>query len=156
VDIIFLDTNALLKLCILELGSKWIRQFVKNKQIVISELSLFEAATAIRRRYVDGLLTEAQALRLIANIERDSAKYEVLAMGGPTQLDRLNTLIFTFATTIRIRALDGLQLVASEIAQADAQSLMPPAPFIFVSSDKHLLQAATALGFSTENPEAHP
>ncbi len=66
--IIFLDTNALLKLYVSETGSNWLKNFVSGQQITISELALFEVITALRRRYTEGDFTKEEAIDLIGQI----------------------------------------------------------------------------------------
>jgi hypothetical protein len=57
---------------------------------------------------------------------------------------------------LRVRALDSLHITAASIAFETANNLNPPEPFVFVSSDRQLLQAAQAQGFPVENPDTHP
>jgi len=42
-SLIFLDTSALIKLHLLEVGSSWLKSFIAGNQISISELALYEA-----------------------------------------------------------------------------------------------------------------
>jgi predicted nucleic acid-binding protein len=155
-DFVFLDTSGVLKLYLPELGSSWLRNFVIGKQIVISELSLFESATALRRRYLEATYTREQANDLFAQIYQDRINFENIPLGGDFQLNELSTLVFNLPSNLRIRALDGLQLVAAKIALNNVQSLPLPNSFIFVTSDRQLLQVAQSQSFMTENPEDHP
>jgi predicted nucleic acid-binding protein len=154
--VIFLDSSALLKLHLPELGAGWLRNFVVNQQICISELALFETANVIKRLYVENNLTKDEATDLIAKINRDSTGYEIIALGGSLQLNRLISLLFSLPIPLRIRTLDSLHLTAAEIALEDARSLNPPQTLVFISSDQRLLQIAQARGFATENPEDYP
>lgn len=69
------------------------------------------------------------------------------------QLNRLAQLLFNLPSGLKLRSLDSLHLLAAEIAFEDATNLMPPEPFVFVSSDIQLLRVALARGLVTQNPE---
>lgn len=154
--IVFLDSNALLKLYLLETGAGWLKSFVSGQQITISELALFETAGVLRRLYSEGRFTRDEALDLFAQLNRDTTNYEVIPLGGEPQLNHLLNLIFTLPSQLRIRSLDSIHLTAADMVLEAANKLTPPEPFVFVSSDKQLLQVAQAHGFVTENPEDHP
>jgi predicted nucleic acid-binding protein len=152
----FLDTNALLKLFVPERGSAWLNNFVTIQQIVISEIALFESATVLRRRYIEGTFDQIQALALLRQIRRASTNYQIIQLGGRRQQDELINIIFGLPNSLRVRALDAIQLQAAVRAYNITVTLNPPEPFVFISSDRQLLQVAQAQGFSVENPEAYP
>lgn len=70
--LVFLDTSALIKLYLPEIGSSWLQQLVSGNQVVISELVLYECATLLRRRHLEGSLTLTQAAALYTQIQQDS------------------------------------------------------------------------------------
>ena len=154
-SMIFLDSNALLKLYLPEIGANWFRAFVVGQQVVISELALFECATVLRRLYTEGRYSKDETSDLFAQIIQDSTGYQVIPIGGEPQLNRLLLLILNLPMTLRIRTLDSIQLAAAAVALEAANSVVPPEPFVFVSSDRQLLQVAQFQGFATENPETH-
>ncbi|HEX2913480.1 MAG TPA: type II toxin-antitoxin system VapC family toxin [Chloroflexia bacterium] len=154
--ILFLDTSALIKLYVAEIGSNWLRHYVNGQQIAISELAFFEVANALRRRYTEGTYTRDEATDLFGQIEKGSTDYEIVALGGQLQLNRVLTLLFSLPGGQRLRTLDSLHLAAAEQVQEDASQLTPPQPLVFLSSDIQLLRAAQLLGLTTENPESHP
>ncbi len=155
-SIVFLDSNALLKLYLSEIGASWLRNFVIGQQITISELALFETANVVRRLYTEGRYTKVEASDLIAQINHDRVSYNLIALGGQAQLSRFINLIINLSTTLRVRSLDAIHLTAAQIVLEDASNLVPPEPLVFVSSDRQLLQVAQALALVTENPEDHP
>ncbi len=152
---VFLDTSALIKLYLAEVGSSWLQNYIAGKQIVISELALFEATTVLRRRYAEAEFTRDVALAFLTNIITDSRTYEVVPLGGEQQLTRLSDLGFNLNRALRLRALDGLHLVAAVIALEVANALTPPEVLTFVSADAQLLNVAQSQGFTVENPENH-
>lgn len=154
--LVFLDTSSLLKLYVPEIGTTWLKTLVTSNQVVISELALFESATALRRRYLEGTYTREQASDLYAQLNKDSVSYEIIPLGGELQLNRVVDMAFTLAVGLRIRALDAIHLAAANHALDASNNQVPPVPFTFVCSDLQLLRVAQALGFPTENPEDYP
>ncbi len=155
-DYIFLDTNAFMKLYLNEKGSNWLRTFVVGKQIFVSQLVLIESATTLGRLYREGRYTRNQADSLYAQIFQERLKYGLIPIGSARQIERVAFLAFNLPTTLRLRALDGLHLVAAEIVQTKAKKENPPAAFTFLSSDQQLLKVAQTQGFLIENPEDYP
>lgn len=152
---VFLDTSALIKLYLTEIGSAWLQNYTAGNQIVISELALFEATTVLRRRYAEGAFTKEIALAFLTNIITESRTYQIVPLGGEPQLTQLSDLAFNLTTPLRLRALDGLHLVAAGIALEAANALTPPETLIFVSADAQLLVVAQSQGFTVENPEKY-
>jgi predicted nucleic acid-binding protein len=155
-DFVFLDTNALAKRYLNEKGSIWLRNYVAPRQIVISELSLFEMITLLRRLQIENKFNKADAITLQTQIETESIKFEIVPIGSKSERDRLVDTAFNLPNNYRLRALDGIQLVAAQIASEDVNTLPPPNTFTFISSDRQLLQVAQFLGFTVENPENYP
>jgi len=156
VSLLFLDTSALMKLYLPELGTSWIRNFVIGQSPILSELALYESATILRRHHLDGDLTLTQAALLYARIRRESQSFGIILLRTESQLDRVVATSFSLPAGLRLRALDSIHLAAAQIASEQANRLVPPEPFVFVSSDRQLLQVAQFQGFATENPETHP
>jgi uncharacterized protein len=154
--LVFLDTSALVKLYLPEIGATWLRNFVTNKDIVISELALFESATMLRRRYVEGEFTKDASLDLLAQIVKDSLTYKIVSIGNQSHLTKLTDLAFDLPQTLRLRALDAIHLLAALVALQAANNLAVPETFTFVSSDAQLLKVAQWQDFATENPEDYP
>jgi predicted nucleic acid-binding protein len=155
-DLAFLDTSALAKLYITEIGDTWLQSFVVGKEITVSQLALFEAITVIRRRHLEGEFTQEEAEDLVAKILVDSTSFRIIPLGGTDQLDKLAEEAFKLPSIFRLRALDGLQMVAALIVREAASAVTPADSVVFVSSDAQLLRIMQHLGFSTENPEDHP
>ncbi len=141
-SLLFLDTSALMKLYIGEIGSGWLRNYIVNNQIGISELALYEGATVLRRRFLEGSITQAQALTLYARLQNDSTSFDVLELRMSRQLERVVNMAFNGLGSLRLRALDTMHLAAAEVMQEAADLQNPSEPFVFVSSDLQLLRAA--------------
>jgi uncharacterized protein len=153
---LFLDTSALIKIYLPEIGSTWIQNFVMGNQIVISELALYECSTLLRRRYQEGFYTRQQSASIYAQIRLDTKSFSIIPLRSDRQLPRVIIMSFNLPNQFRLRALDAIHLAAAQIANEAAGRATPPEPFTFVSSDRQLLQVAQTQGFNIENPETHP
>jgi predicted nucleic acid-binding protein len=153
--IAFLDTSAFMKLYLSERGSTWIRGFVVGKQVVISELALVEASTTLGRLYRDGIYTRRQASILYSQIYNERSKYSIFDLAA-TPLNKITSLALNLPVGLRLRALDGIHLVAAKSVQDSVSKHVPAVPTVFVSADVQLLRVAQAQGFTVENPENYP
>src|SRR5437764_637569 len=113
-SLLFLDTSALLKLYLPEIGSGWLSIFITGHNLAISELALYESATVLRRRYLEGSLTLLQASTLHVRLQRDSLAYITIPLNTDRQLERVIDFAFKLPTGLRLRALDAIQLAAAE------------------------------------------
>lgn len=155
-DNLFLDTSAFLKLHISEKGSSWLTNFVIGKQIIISQLALFESATVLRKRYLDDTLTREEASKLYLRIHRQLPNYILILLGSTEQLNKVVSTSFNLPAPMRIRTLDAIQLVAAIIAYNNTKQQTPSSVLTVLSSDQQLLKVAQVQGFTTENPENYP
>ena len=153
---LFLDTNAFIKLFLNERGSTWIRNFIVNNEVIVSELTWAEATNTLTRLYRDGTLTQLDVSAILTNIDTQIRKFVVIPLEVTNQLNALASLGFGIPNNLRLRTLDAFQLIAAEIANTAVYTPNSPATFFFVSSDRQLLQVAQARGFATENPENYP
>lgn len=153
---LFLDTNAFLKLFLNEIGSTWIRNFIVNNQVIVSELTWGEATNTLTRLYRDGIFSQADASNILTNIDTQISQFVIIPLEITNQLSMLASLGFNIPTNLRLRTLDAFQLIAAEIANNAVNTPNSPATFIFVSSDRQLLQVAQARRFTIENPENYP
>ncbi len=156
-SLLFLDTSALVKVYLPEIGSTWVSNFILDQQIVVSELALYECATVLRRRYLEGYFTtRTEASSLYAQIWQDSNSFTIIPLRVERQLPRVITMSFNLPVNLRLRALDAIHLAAAQVARQAANRAIPPEPFVLLSSDAQFLQVAQMQGFTTENPEDHP
>jgi predicted nucleic acid-binding protein len=88
-SLLFLDTSAIIKLYLIEVGSNWLKSFIAGNQISISELALYEGATVLRRRYLEGSITQPQALALYARLQQESQSYDIIELRSERQLERV-------------------------------------------------------------------
>ncbi len=147
---LFVDTSALAKRYVNEVGSAWVKTVTppaSGNVVIISNVTTVELSSLLARRVREGTLTRRIAVRLrnifLWQVERE---YVVVAFDNDVQ-GRARTLVDRHP----LRALDAIQLAAAQRVEA-----MFGAPILFTSSDRNLLAAANAEGFTTDNPLSHP
>jgi predicted nucleic acid-binding protein len=151
---VYVDTSALAKRYVAEVGSAWVRQLLAHPaQYVIytSALSQVEVISALHRRVREGSLAVAQAQRLAHRVAGHFAqRYQVVALTQAV-VDQACGALQTYA----LRAADAIHLAcALTIRRITQEEGLPPPSFVV--ADTALLTAATAEGFTVENPLQHP
>jgi hypothetical protein len=149
--IYFVDSSALAKRYLNEIGSQWVKNwFLQSPSIavVISELTILELSMTFACRQFEGsiTLTEFQQLEklLTSQVRND---YEVV---------RLQSRIINDARSLvgkhhPFRTLDAIQLGSAITAQKAI-----PKPITFISADQKLLAKAASEGFTIDDPNSHP
>ena len=148
-----LDTSALAKRYVPERGSSWIKTLAATETISISALATAELASLLGRRSREGQLSSDQSRQTYQSFLQDRPQYQVLPIDDGLIHDAAD-LLLRGGGVPALRALDALQLIAARRALARAAS-SGASTGVFVSADRRLLEAAAALGLSTDNPEDH-
>ena len=142
----YVDTSALVKRYVAEVGSAWVRQLVARpaQQVVYTAaLTEVEVRSALQRLVREGRLDTAQAQRL-------TRRYQVLPITRA-----LVTQAGLVLERHPLRAYDAVHLAgALAVRRQLRQRGMPPPQF--VAADGALLAAAVAEGFPVDNPLQHP
>jgi predicted nucleic acid-binding protein len=139
----FFDTSALVKRYHHEKGTENVDRIfaVKDRVIVVSNLSIVEAISAFKRKQDNSEITkhdvELLASRLFSDILKDFLVLEL----NETHIQRSVILVLKEG----LRTLDALQLAVS----SDLKELNP----VFVCADKNLCKTAKKSGMETINPE---
>jgi uncharacterized protein len=150
----FFDTSALVKRHVNETGSGWVKSLVRAKtdhKIYIARITAVEVTSAITRRQHGGDLSPASAAAILGHFRRHlSQRYRVA---------ELTTALFENAMLLarkhRLRAYDAVQLaVALEVNRL--RQVAGLGPVTLVSADQALNDAATAEGFTVDDPCQHP
>lgn len=153
-DIYFLDTSALVKRYVEEIGSDWVLRCCQPKQdnaLIISQATTVEVvATLCRKAREQNLkqrISEAERDRLIALFRKDTqSQYIVIPV---------TSFIYTEAGSLcrlhRLRAYDAIQLACALLVRQKLATLDIQAP-VFVSADTELLSIAHDAGLSTADP----
>jgi uncharacterized protein len=146
----FLDTSALAKRYIPEIGTPWINRITvptENNILLLCQLAWVELQSAISRRKRENTLTLEQARTLSTRFQSHwTTDYHIITV-DQTLLNLATELIKKHP----LRAYDVVQLASALIIQP---SLPNPAtsPFTFVSADDRLLTIAQLEGLTTANP----
>lgn len=153
-DLCFIDTSALAKRYVPELGSSWIGTLCQTTTVALAGLAVVEIASVLTRNLRDSRISVAQHTRARRLFLVHSRSYLSIDL-RPEVLDRASLIIPLLPHGTTVRSLDAIQLACAEVAFAAAirDGVVVRG---FVSSDQRLLAAAQHLGMPTDNPENHP
>lgn len=135
----FFDTSALIKNYIEETGSEAVSNVLSSADVVfVSDLTLIECFSTVRRLAVETRITEDEYARLKDEMRHDFAYF--------TKVDIREAIPYCekLIDTHQLKTLDSMQLASSLCVRAEIQS--------FVCCDKRLLAAAEIEQLSTINP----
>jgi predicted nucleic acid-binding protein len=151
----FLDSSALAKRYLTEMGSRWIRKLVDPKStntISIAELTQVEVAAALaaRHRAPGGISQRLRdgAVNLLA--QHCKVEYKLVAITR-TGLDRAVGLTQNY----RLRGYDAIQL-ATALELNAALHAAGLSALTFVAADHDLIAAAHAEGLAADTPNNYP
>lgn len=152
-SVYFLDSSALAKRYLPELGSDWICQILSpsaGNEATVSRITPVEVTSAVVRRMRGGSLTQDQADSILSQFKEDVVSEFVTLEITPAVLDEAIGLVVKH----RLRAYDSVQLAtACELKRQ--MSGLELADFRFVSADSELNSAAASEGLDVENPLDH-
>jgi len=150
VSTFFVDTSALGRRYLMEVGWQWTRKWMlkpAGNVVLISELTSVEMVSVFARLQREKKLPTVQVAALNNKFLLDSSREYLIV---PT-----DTSVFTIAQSLvakyPLRTLDALQLASARQARSFLKESI-----IFVSADTRLLGIASAEGFITDNPILHP
>jgi predicted nucleic acid-binding protein len=154
----YLDTSALVKYYVAEIGTQWVRALIEERDngqwanvISTSALTWAEAISAFSRHRRSKIISERLYAALIARFLRDGrSRYTRLPAG-----DAIINLAVELIQRHPLRAYDAVQLATALRLNRVLQDNRLP-PLTFVSADGVLCDAARAEGVSAENPNDHP
>lgn len=152
--LVYLDTSALAKRYVREVGSEWVVRLCQREPAAISLIAIPELASALARRTREGALSAQERDTLFQAFLRDLRGFVVIE---PIQaiVHQAATLLFTTPPSIRLRTLDALHVASARLAFARARR-HAVATGSFIAADRALLDAANWAGLPTLNPEDYP
>ena len=137
----FFDTSALIKNYIEETGSETVSNVLSSAdEVFVSELTLIECFSTVRRLVIETRITEDEYDRIIDEIRHDFAFFTRIDIREA--IPQCEKLIDAH----QLKTLDSIQLASSLCLRAEIQG--------FVCCDKRLLAAAEKEQLSTINPYA--
>jgi predicted nucleic acid-binding protein len=150
----FVDSSALAKRYVLEVGSGWLRAALEPAtgcRTVVARATPVELVSAIARRERGGGLTAADAAAARADLLLDLvSEYRVVEFGESVALEAMD-----LAVRHVLRGYDAIQLASALEANRAAVAAGLP-PMVFISSDAALNAAARQEGLPVEDPNRHP
>ena len=153
-SIYFLDSSALVKRYVTEIGSTWIRALTDpdaRNPLIIARITWVEVLSALARRQREGSLTSDDVAQAIQAFRYDlNTQYQV------SELDRaVAEAAGELVIQHPLRAYDAVQLASALRLQSDLVRTEAPA-LTFLTADDRLVAIAQAEGLFTDNPNHHP
>lgn len=152
--IYFLDSSAVVKRYITEIGTDWVVNLTNPRAgnpIHLARITSVEVISAITRRSRSGNVSVADAAVAIADFRHDLIHAYRIVDITPAILTQAMQLAETYA----LRGYDAVQLAAALNIQSYLLSLAMPG-LSLVSADVDLNAAAATEGLVTDDPNAHP
>ncbi|MCU0566028.1 MAG: type II toxin-antitoxin system VapC family toxin [Oculatellaceae cyanobacterium Prado106] len=153
-SIYFIDSSALVKRYISEIGSQWVLDLFDptlENDIFVAAITGVEIVAAITRRSRGGSIADSDADTARNQLKRDlKEEYQVVQL-----LESILVSGMALAETHGLRGYDAIQLAAG--CAINSLSISNGlAPIIFVSADNYLNTAAMNEGLDIENPNQYP
>lgn len=149
----FLDSSALVKRCVVESGTAWIRSIAALEQghvLAVAQITQVEVVSGIMRLAREGFLGGRTARELRLLIDRHfSRDHQVITITGEA-IQRAENLLERHP----LRASDAVQ-PASAIESEFRLTGDPYSSFEFVAADTRLLAAAAREGLLTVDPNIY-
>ena len=153
-SVYFLDSSALVKRYVTEIGTAWIQQMADpslHNQLIIARITWVEVLSAFARRQREGSFSPTDTVKAIQTFRYDlDMQYQVVEL-SQTVAEAAGRLV----TNHSIRAYDAVQLASAvhiQTALVQTQSIT----LNFLTADDRLTPIAQAEGFLTDNPNHHP
>jgi hypothetical protein len=150
----FVDSSALVKRYINEIGSTWVLSLFDptlNNDVLIAAITGVEIVAAITRRARGGSISAMDAMAACTQFRSDlQPEYQVVEI-----TENIINSAMALAEAHGLRGYDAVQLAAGrEINALCIASGLPPVTF--VSADNELNTAAASDGLLIENPNDYP
>jgi hypothetical protein len=150
----YVDTSALVKRYVAEVGSAWVRRLVArpvHQVLYTAALTEVEIQSALQRLVREGRLDPARAHRLTRRVAQHcTRRYQLLRITRPVTAEA-GRLVEAYP----LRAYDAVQLACALLVRRGLHRRGMPPPR-FVAADTALLAAARAEGFLVDNPLQYP
>lgn len=153
-NLYFLDSSALVKRYVYEVGSCWIQTITKPASahiLLVSRITRVEILSALARLQREGKVDQAAMTTTLALFQYDWMNHYHIVELDQDITEQAGQLVLQYP----LRAYDSVQL-ASALSLHPFFARIDPALFTFVCADDRLLSVAQAEGMQTENPNTHP
>jgi uncharacterized protein len=150
----FFDSSSLMKRYTKEKGSAWVISLFRpfsNNRIHVAEITYVEVISALSRRHRGKSISTSKYKKAVDRFRRNF-KSKFFATDIDTQLIEIAS---NLAEKHILRGYDAVQLgCAVQLHQLRQKAKL--SPFIFVSADDALNQAALNEGLTVDNPNNYP
>lgn len=150
----FLDTSAVVKKYMTEIGSTWIESLTDSESdnhIILARVTWVETLSAFSRLRRESKIDPTLLAQSIQVFKTDwETQYQIVEV-EKSDIETAGDLVQEYP----LRAYDSIQLACTlKIYSTFAKTA--PKTFTFVSADDRLLNAAQAEGLNIENPNSYP
>jgi predicted nucleic acid-binding protein len=148
----YLDTSALVKQYVDEVGSAWIRDQIASEAVVliISQVLTVEMISAFNRRLREGSVTPDDYARMVTLFDNDlQTRYQIVRFDNP-----IVALARVLLEHHPLRAYDAVHLSSALVMHRTLVQAGQPG-LTFLCADDRLLDAAEAEGLMVDNPNRH-
>jgi uncharacterized protein len=150
----FLDSSALVKRYISEIGSAWVSGLFNpalGHEVFVAAVAGVEIVAAVTRRSRGGSISTNDATAMCNQLRSDlQTEYQILEI-----TEKIINSGMELAETHGLRGYDAIQLAAGCAVNVLCLANNLP-PVIFVSADNELNMAALGEGLVVENPNNYP
>jgi len=150
----YLDSSALVKRYVDEVGSAWLHSLVApdaGHLLITSRITTVEVNAALARRRREAALSLADYADSVQAFRYDTqARYNLVELDAA-----ISDLARDLVDRHPLRAYDAVQLASAAEANRILRT-MSLSPLVFVSADKRLVATAGAEGLLTDDPNLHP
>jgi len=154
VNICFLDTSALVKRYVTEIGSNWMKAVTNpasENKIILSRITWVELISALARLQREGKVDPNDVSTTIQAFRYDWETQYQLVEVDKELIEAAGDLVQKHP----LRAYDSIEL-ASAVKLFPVFEKTAPSGFTFISADDRLLNVAKAEGLRIDNPNLHP
>lgn len=149
-SIFFLDSSAVVKRYLPEVGTAWIRNLTdpaSGHTILVAQITRVEVAAALaaRHRASMGISLKERDDAVDLLLQHSDTEYQIIALETSTV-----SLAVTLTQQYRLRGYDAIQLASVLTVGVALPNLT------FIAADNDLVAAAQAEGLAADNPNAHP
>jgi len=149
----FVDSSAVVKRYIIEIGTPWFQNLVKNvnpRRIFISKITGAEVIAAFSRRLRTKEMSLTDYQNAVANFERDFQHYYSQVAVTDVVINNAMQL----AKHHPLRGYDSVQLASAILLKRRLHQMEQP-DLTFISADGNLCQIAAFERLHVENPNLH-
>lgn len=150
VNAYFLDTSALVKRYVPEIGTNWILSITDpatGHDLAIAQITWVEVLSALARRQREGSLSAEQFVVTLQDFRYDFENLFQVIEIDQALMETAGELVIQYP----LRAYDSVQLASALRFQSNLDQI-PNAQLVFISADHRLLNIAQSEGLVTDNP----